>query len=839
MKTRQIVILCSLALLACGATWFAACAGNARSSQRVAIGLGGMANAPVPASPSTTPSNSTTTYNDYSRSYDLDLGKGLAAAGQGAASTPPSSKPEGGVLWSKFGIDQEKGSTDYNNDGLTLDLEPNLNQPSAAFDPAPRPVNPTNTPAPTTTTTPPSVPMLGDIPLLTGNRFVARDSRRVISTTPAPSWAKDALSAANTEVWIITKPPAPPAPDDDTPGTGTLYTTLPVELDPQQKQVAVPLEHTDVKASIVGHLSGVEVTQTFHNPYSSKIEAVYAFPLPENAAVSEFVMTIGDRHIRGIIRDRAEAEQIYTEARNQGYVASLLTQERANIFTQKVANIEPGKSIDVAVTYFGPLTYSDGAFEFVFPMVVGPRFNPPGTSDGVGAVGRGNAGASGQSTEVQYLRPNERSGHDISLTVDIDAGLPIARVESVNHAVETRLQGVTGAHVTLSRNDSVPNKDFVLRVHVAGDRLQSALLTQADERDPTTGYFNLLLVPPASLKSVPRGPVEMVFVLDCSGSMNGRPIEQAKEAIERGLARMQPGDTFQLINFSNNASQLGARTLDASPQNIRAAREYLARLQSEGGTYMVEGIKAALGFPSDDLRPRYVAFLTDGFIGNEDDVLRNLYAGLGASRVFSFGVGSGPNRALMDSMARMGRGAAAYLSFNDSSGEVMDQYFDRISHPAMTHVTIQTGTSEGESSVCDVFPCRIPDVFVGRPVVVVGRYKGSAPTSLTVKGRCGGQEVSMIAQAVRAETALARKAIPKVWARAKLTELAEAAVVSDRPVLAAETRQTALDYSLMSAFTAFVAVDSSQRTAGTFGTTVNVPVPVPEGTRYGTTVQEK
>jgi Ca-activated chloride channel family protein len=544
-------------------------------------------------------------------------------------------------------------------------------------------------------------------------------------------------------------------------------------------------------------------------------------------------MTIGDRHIRGIIRDRVEAEQVYQEARAQGYVASLLTQERANIFTQKVANIEPGKSIDVSITYFGPLAYSDGAFEFVFPMVVGPRFNPPGTIDGVGAVARGGAGTSGQPTEVQYLKPNERSGHDVSVTVDIDAGLPIARIDSVNHAVEARMQGETGATVTLSRHDTLPNKDFVLRVHVAGDALRSTLLTMADERDAASGYFNLLLVPPQSLTTVPRGPVEMVFVLDCSGSMNGRPVEQAKQAIERGLARMQPGDSFQLINFSNSAGQLSDRTLDATPANIRRARDYLARLNGEGGTHMVEGIRAALAFPGDDLRPRHVAFLTDGFIGNEDDVLRTLYAGLGASRVFSFGVGSAPNRALMDSMARMGRGAAAYLSLNDSSGAVMDDYFDTISHAAMTHVTI-----DSDGALRDVFPSRVPDVFVGRPVVIVGRYDGTPPTSLTVRGRCGGKDVSVVAHAARAESTLARRAVPRVWARAKLIELAEAAVIHDQPALAAESRQTALDYSLMSAFTAFLAVDSSQRTAGTHGTTVAVPVPVPQGVRYDTTVSE-
>lgn len=844
--TSKIVLLSAVALAACGALWCASCA-NESQYDRVATRTGAPAAPTGTRVPSTSsaaatpwspaqPGNSTVEPSgNYAGGYTLELDTSLQQAGQtgGGGSNFDGYIADPRVSESSSVFD----SRPSNEVAELLSSIAGVDESKATQNPVPVRTdgrNTTSTPANVTG----SVPLLGDIPL-SGNVFLSRDVGRTASTHPAAGWAKDLLSSANTEVWVIAKPPTPPpVPDDDTPGTGCIVTTLPIEIDPQQRRVPVPLEHTAVNASIAGHLSGVEVTQRFHNPYASKIEAVYVFPLPENAAVSEFVMTIGDRHIRGIIRDRAEAEQVYHEARAQGYVASLMTQERANIFTQKVANIEPGKTIDVSITYFGPLTYSDGAFEFVFPMVVGPRFNPPGTTDGIGAAARGGAGSTRQPTEVQYLKPSERSGHDVSVAVTIDVGLPIARIESVNHAVETQMRGTSAATVTLSRHDTLPNKDFVLRVHVAGDRVQSTLLTMADERDPTAGYFNLLLVPPSSLQSIPRGPVEMVFVLDCSGSMNGRPIEQAKEAIERGLARMQPGDSFQLINFSNDANQLGATTLDASPANIRRAREYLASVRSEGGTYMVEGIKAALNFPTDDLRPRHVAFLTDGFIGNEDDVLRNLYAGLGTSRVFSFGVGSSPNRALMDSMARMGRGVAAYLSPSDSSGEVMDQFFDRVSYAAMTNVRIQGGSSQGDGTVCDVFPSRIPDVFVGRPVVIVGRYTGAVPTSLTIRGRCGGQDVSIVAEQAQADTALARKAIPRLWARAKLTELAEAALIQDRPEFAAMSRQTALDHSLMSAFTAFVAVDSSQRTAGTFGTTVAVPVPVPDGVRYDTTVPE-
>src|SRR6266699_3020867 len=240
----------------------------------------------------------------------------------------------------------------------------------------------------------------------------------------APSKLPESLAGPAEELWVITRSISDKGQGDpNTPGSGALEAKFPDE----QLEIPLPLKHTDVRAFISGYIATVEVRQQFRNPYNSKIEAVYVFPLPHNAAVNEFLMTIGERRIRGIIRERQEAERIYHAARSQGYVASLLTEERPNIFTQSVANIEPGKEIDVNIKYFHTLDYVDGWYEFVFPMVVGPRFNPPqgasgvspeaeaGTrpgskSDGVGAVARGQHGASGQRTEVQYLNPTERSG---------------------------------------------------------------------------------------------------------------------------------------------------------------------------------------------------------------------------------------------------------------------------------------------------------------------------------------------------------------------------------------------------------------------------------------------
>ncbi len=638
--------------------------------------------------------------------------------------------------------------------------------------------------------------------------------------------APDLASVTADEIWVIAKPEAPQAvgPQYQTPGSGAMLAKV------EEKEIPLPLKHTDVKGQISGYIATVEVTQQFENPYSEKIEAVYVFPLPQNAAVNEFIMVIGERKIRGIIRERQEAEQIYAEARRQGYVASLLTQERPNIFTQKVANIEPGKAIDVNIKYFNTLAYADGWYEFVFPMVVGPRFNPPGSTDGVGAVGRGKMGISGQKTEVQYLRPDERSGHDIALAVDIDAGVEIEEVSCATHATQKTSDAPQKAHVQISPLDTIPNKDFVLRYKVAGKTVKSALVTHTDERG---GFFTLMLYPPDDLKTLQRSPMEMVFVLDCSGSMNGQPIARAKDAVKRALRKLGPDDTFQVIRFSQSASQFGSQPVPATPENVRKAIAYVDDLKGSGGTMMIEGIKAALEFPHDERRFRLVSFLTDGYIGNEVEILEAIHDRLGDSRIFSFGVGSSVNRYLLDRMAKLGKGAVAYIGPNDSNSEIVDLFYDRISHPALTNVTIDWGSLKVE----DVYPSRIPDLFVGRPVTVTGRFAGRQNTTVRVQGKVGSYDKELAIPVRLADEASTHPGIACVWARRKIEELAARKTYDDSPSLPGEIQRVALEYSLMSEYTAFIAVDSTHQTAGDHGVTIAVPVPVPDGVRYETTVQ--
>ena len=656
--------------------------------------------------------------------------------------------------------------------------------------------------------------------------------RTRIAQDPLPLTAQ-----AGEELWIIATPSQPDAAidvDEDTsPGSGAMLASFLPDDDQTEypSELALPLKHTDVRAQIVGYVSTVDVTQQFENPFDRKIEAVYVFPLPEKSAVSEFVMSIGERRIRGILREREEAEAIYAEARAQGYQASLLTQHRPNIFEQKVANIEPGHRIDVNIRYFHTLAYRDGWYSFAFPTVVGPRYNPPGSADPVAALPRMPIQPDSTGVNVQYLRPGERSGHDIAISVELDAGVSIEAIKASHFIDEVRTDDGT-ATIQLAHRTTIPNRDFVLDFKVAGGRIKSNLLSYADPEEADQGYFTMMLYPPDDLADLRRHPLEMVFVLDCSGSMSGEPIAQAKAAIISALDRLEPGDTFQVIRFSDNASRFGNEPVAATRRNIQRAKRYVQSLNGAGGTMMIEGIRAALDFPHDRRRLRFVTFLTDGYIGNEAEILRAIHASIGESRIFSFGVGSSVNRYLLERMAVTGRGAVAYLGLDDSGSDVMNDFFGRISHPALSDVSIDWG----DMQVSDVYPTRLPDLFVGRPVVVTGKYQGE-PGDLTIHGLAGGERIEFSIRTDGREPVHAF--LPQIWARLRIADLMDRRVWATDPYgeLEGMIRQTALDYELMSDYTAFVAVDASQPTAGNYGVTVVQPVPVPAGVRYETTVQ--
>jgi Ca-activated chloride channel family protein len=584
-----------------------------------------------------------------------------------------------------------------------------------------------------------------------------------------------------------------------------------------EQRVDVPLEHTDVQIHVAGHLADVTLTQTFHNPYPDKIEAVYLFPLPTGAAVHQMDVRIGERVIRGAIHRRNDAERIYERARDRGHVAALLTQERPNLFTQAVANIEPGARIDVSLRYSQSLAYENGAYELVFPMVAGPRYLPGNGRDATGQP------PGKPAVQPAVLPPGMRPATDIALRVDVDAGVPIRDIASPSHRLHVQRPADARASVRIAADDAIPNKDFVLRYAVAGPAPAFAVLAH---RDGDQGSFFLLAQPPASASAAIE-PREIVFVLDTSSSMAGAPLTKARELIRRVLAGLRPDDTYQIVRFADTASALGPAPIASKPQNIRYTLDWLDTLSAAGGTEMVTGIRAALDVPHDPARLRITVFLTDGYIGNEDQILAMVAEHMGDARLFSFGVGSAVNRYLLEEMAAMGRGAAQFVRPDEDTEAAVRRFHDRIDAPVLTDLRIDWKGL----AVADAVPARVPDLFSGQPIVLSGHYSRPGQATITVHGRRAGRPVSFDVPVNLPAHAPAHPAIARVWARSRMAELDRALVRKHEPAVENQIIELALRHQLMSRYTAFVAADESRVTAGGPARKVKVPVDVPEHVR--------
>ncbi len=672
------------------------------------------------------------------------------------------------------------------------------------------------------------------------------------------AWAQVAAGAPATATKAPgVKPPSAPATGAAAgqPTEGTLATRE------GKRIIEVPLAHTEVTIRARGHLADVEVVQTFQNPFPRKIEAVYMFPLPTGAAVNAMRIKTGTQSIEGQIQPRAEATRIYRAARARGQVAALLTQERPNLFTQAVANLEPGAQIDVTLRYVQALDYDDGGYEIVFPMVAGPRYVParqpvvPGkgaapavtpAAAGKGAAPAGTPGATDADADADAdrdpvvtapvtLPPGARSGHDIGLTVDLDAGVPIANVRSPSHLlVPTRAPtGPSQVALRLAPGDSVPNKDFVLRYEVAGARPAFALLAHRDPAisnapaaDPDGAFF-LMAQPPAAAAGAAVTPREVIFVLDTSSSMAGAPLAKARQLIRRTLAGLGAEDTFQIVRFDDAASALGPRPLASRARNVTLATEWLDALVAGGGTEVVRGIDAALAQPHDPARLRVVVFLTDGFVGNEDEILASVASHMGEARLFCFGVGSAVNRYLLEELARIGRGTTQVVRADEDEAAAVERFHARLARPLLTDVRIDWKGL----AVRDLSPAQVPDLFAGQPIILSGRYTSAGAATITVHGRQAGRAVSFDVPVTLPESR-PEPAIATVWARARIADLSRAQLRGETPALRAEIVRLALAHRLMTRYTAFVAVDTSRITTGGAATRVDVPVEVPDAIKH-------
>ena len=591
-----------------------------------------------------------------------------------------------------------------------------------------------------------------------------------------------------------------------------------------------PLKHTDVSADIAGSLARVTVTQDFQNPFEDKIEAVYTFPLPQAAAVDDMTMQVGDRTVKGKVMRREQAQAVYEAARQKGQVAGLLDQERPNIFTQSVANIMPGEHVKITISYVETLKYEDGEYEFSFPVVVGPRY-VPGAQTGGAQKDEGRLPDTDRVPDASRISPpvareGTRAGHDISVAVSLDAGVPVESVKSVSHEVEVERPSPSSARVRLKDSATIPNKDFILRYDVAGRRIEDALLTHRDERG---GYFTLILQPPDRVSVEDVTPKELVFVLDTSGSMSGFPIEKAKETMKLALDGLYPQDTFNLITFSGDEHILFPEPVPATPENLAKAKKFLESREGSGGTEMMKAVKAALD-PSDASgNVRIVCFMTDGYVGNDMEIISEVQKHPNA-RVFAFGIGSSVNHFLLDKMAEYGRGEVEYVSLGEDGSAAARRFHERVRNPLLTDIQIDWGGLP----VADVYPRRIPDLFGVKPVILSGRFTGGGRGVIRISGNMAGRKYEREIAVTLPEAQPEHDELATLWARRRVDDLMGedfAGIQSGQPRddIREAITNVGLEYRLMTQFTSFVAVEEMTVTDGGQPRRVDVPVELPEG----------
>jgi Ca-activated chloride channel family protein len=625
-----------------------------------------------------------------------------------------------------------------------------------------------------------------------------------------------------------------------------------------------PLKHTDVTVSISSHVAYVSVRQVFTNPFPDKIEAVYTFPMSSRAAVSEMMMKVGDRLILGKIKRREEARRIYEEAKAAGHVASLLDQERPNIFTQAVANIEPGKTVEVTIGYSETLKYEEGTYRFVFPMVVGPRFipsAPPPPTPVRPVPRRGGAVPAPAAVRPAAVRPapapgvpavpdadkitppvtpkDTRAGHDIAIHGWIDAGLAIRSVTSRLHEVSVKYKNAarTRAGFELASKKTLPNKDFVLEFSTASDEIADATLTHTDRRG---GYFLLTLQPPKKVHPKQVRPRELIFVVDISGSQKGFPLETSKAILERVLKELRADDTFNVISFENKTAFCWEKPVANTQENREKALAFVRGLAARGGTRIDKALTAALEGEHDAGKVRLVAVFTDGLIGHDLTVLDQVKKNAGTSRVFVYGTGNSANRFLLDHMARFGRGAVEYALRKEEAPRVAQTFYSRIDAPVLTDIEIDWGDLAPAIETDEVYPKRPADLFSVQPVVVQGRYKPGrrgAKGTITIRGRTGEGAFARKVEVELPGEETANAVLAQQWARAKVEELMAqdlTGIQTGKPDAAIKERIVGLglNYRLMTQYTSFVAVEAKTVTVGGEARKVEVPVEMPEGMSY-------
>jgi Ca-activated chloride channel homolog len=604
-------------------------------------------------------------------------------------------------------------------------------------------------------------------------------------------------------------------PGDAHTGQLLLQTATPGEY------TVAPTVETEAAIQVTGMIARTRLTQSFHNPGTASAEGIYVFPLPENAAVDHLSMRIGEREIEGLIQEKDAARKTYEQAKTEGRKAALIEQQRPNLFVNSVAHIGAGEMVRVTIEYQQTLAYDDGKYRLRFPLAMTPRYVPaaapvealpeePKTRDAA-PFGASFDAASAEAL-LQPAFATESGGYlvnPVDIAVAIDAGVPLGDVVSTYHDARVDKRADGRVVVTLAKDQEEADHDFELTWTVApGLAPQAALFTQ------TLGgkdYGLLMVVPPsmdpiqkAALDRVPR---ETVLIVDTSGSMQGVSLDQAKAALREALGRLTGRDRFNVLEFNSVTRPLWQKALPATPANLATALAWVAKLNADGGTEMAPALTFALDGTETPGYLRQVVFMTDGGVSNEDELLKLIAARLGRSRLFTVGIGSAPNAHFMTKAAQFGRGTFTYIGDVREVHEKMARLLEKIEAPVLQDVSIRWA----DGTPVETYPDRVPDLYLGEPVVVAASAARLAGT-VVVSGTRGNLPWSVALTPIPSPDA---SGVGALWARAKIAALMDAMRRGgDADAYRKQVVDVALAHHLVSAYTSLVAVDVTPTATG-------------------------
>ncbi|MBN2358092.1 MAG: VWA domain-containing protein, partial [Deltaproteobacteria bacterium] len=573
-----------------------------------------------------------------------------------------------------------------------------------------------------------------------------------------------------------------------------------------------PLKETSAEVQIAGVIARVKVKQVFANEGAKPIEAVYVFPGSTRAAVHGMRMTIGKRTIEAKIDKKAEARQQYEQAKQEGKRASLLEQERPNVFTMNVANIMPRDRIEVELDYSELLVPEDATYEFVYPTVVGPRYTG------------GMDAKKDKWAATPYTTEGQGESYKWDIRVHIETGIPLKEIASPSHKVIVKKLGDSSADVVLDQAGG-GNKDFVLQYRLAGNKIETGVLLWQGQDE---NFFVVMMEPPKRPTDQQIPPREYIFLLDVSGSMHGFPLDTTKALMKNLFTQLRPTDYFNCVFFSGGSFVLNPQgSVPATPGNIDNALQVINRQRGGGGTELMGGLKTAYGIPKTVPHlSRSVIVATDGYVGVEAAAFKFIRDNLNQANLFAFGIGSSVNRALIEGMARAGLGEPYVVLRPDKAAEQAERLQAVIQFPVLAGIDVKFN----KFSAYEVAPSKVPDLMAKRPVIVFGKYKGNPAGSIEVTGYSGQgkftQKLDVSEKQVRGENAPIRF----LWARKWVAILDDEYVMSNQAKEVEEViTDLGLAYTLLTQFTSFVAIDSEVVNQGGQGDQVKQPLPLPEG----------